>query len=138
MSIFNSLEELSSRIQHVPHRVVSLVPSITESLFDLGAGSLVVGITDYCVHPADGLARIKRVGGTRSPHMEEILSLQPDLVIVNQEENSRELVEMLDKSGLTIWLIFPRSVRDTLNILWTMTDLFQLEEAVLRLRILED
>lgn len=138
MSIFNSLEELSSRIQHVPQRVVSLVPSITESLFDLGAGSSVVGITDYCVHPADGLARIKRVGGTRSPCMEEILSLQPDLVIANQEENPRELVEMLDKSGLTIWLIFPRSVRDTLNILWTMTDLFQLEEAVLRLRILED
>jgi ABC-type Fe3+-hydroxamate transport system substrate-binding protein len=70
--------------------------------------------------------------------MEENLSLQPDLVIANQEENPRELVEMLDKSGLTIWLIFPRSVRDTLNILWTMTDLFQLEEAVLRLRILED
>ncbi len=71
------------------------------------------------------------------PRMEEILSLQPDLVIANQEENPRELVEMLDKSGLTIWLV-PRSIQDTLNILWTMTDLFQLEEAVLRLRILED
>lgn len=68
-------------------RVVSLVPSLTETLFDLGAGSEVVGITDFCIFPP-GLA-LPRVGGTKNPRIEEIRTLAPDLVYLNTEENLR-------------------------------------------------
>jgi ABC-type Fe3+-hydroxamate transport system substrate-binding protein len=68
-----------------PSRVVSLVPSLTETLFALGAGESVVGITDWCIFP-EGLA-LPRVGGTKNPHIDAIRALEPDLVYVNIEEN---------------------------------------------------
>ncbi len=73
-----------------PRRIVSLVPSITETLFALGAGERVVGVTDYCTHPPEEVARVAKVGGTKDPHLEVILQLAPDLVILNDEENRRE------------------------------------------------
>ena len=66
-------------------RVVSLVPSLTETLFELGAGDDVVGITDYCIFPP-GL-QLPRVGGTKSPDIAQIRELRPDLVYMNSEEN---------------------------------------------------
>jgi len=66
-------------------RIVSLVPSLTETLFDLGAGADVVGITDWCIFP-EGL-ELPRVGGTKNPRIEEIRALAPDIVYMNQEEN---------------------------------------------------
>jgi iron complex transport system substrate-binding protein len=76
-------------------RVVSLVPSLTETLFDLGAGADVVGITDWCIFP-EGLT-LPRVGGTKNPRIDEIRDLQPDVVYMNQEENlekhAREIEE---------------------------------------------
>jgi len=68
-----------------PRRVVSLVPSLTETLFDIGAGGAVVGITDFCIFPPD-LDR-PRLGGTKNPRVEAIRALAPDLVYVNLEEN---------------------------------------------------
>src|SRR3954452_9810726 len=68
-----------------PSRVVSLVPSLTETLFDLGAGESVVGITDFCIFP-EGLT-LPRVGGTKNPRMDEIRALAPELVYMNLEEN---------------------------------------------------
>ena len=66
-------------------RVVSLVPSLTETLFALGAGDSVVGITDFCIFP-EGIDR-PRVGGTKTPSIARIRQLQPDVVYVNIEEN---------------------------------------------------
>ena len=64
-----------------PERVVSLVPSMTESLFDLGFGESVVGITDFCVHPQQALQGINRVGGPKNPDVNQIIQLKPDLRI---------------------------------------------------------
>jgi len=72
-------------------RVVSLVPSLTETLFDLGAGDAVAGITDFCIFP-EGLA-LPRVGGTKNPRVAEIRALRPDLVYMNSEENLRRHAE---------------------------------------------
>ena len=69
-------------------RVVSLVPSLTETLFALGAGDSVVGITDFCIFPPD-LDR-PRLGGTKNPRVEAIRALAPDLVYVNLEENDTD------------------------------------------------
>ncbi len=76
-------------------RIVSLVPSITELLFDLGLGERVVGRTTFCVHPERELADVPRVGGTKKPHIEKLRRLRPTHVIVNVDENRREDVEAI-------------------------------------------
>ncbi|QYK50479.1 MAG: ABC transporter substrate-binding protein [Anaerolineales bacterium] len=105
-------------------RVVSLVPSITESLFDLGVGEALVGITDYCIHPADALAALPRIGGTKNPRLSEIIALQPDVVFANQEENTQQAVEGLRAAGLNVVMHFPRTVEHALADLGSMAALF--------------
>ena len=120
-----------------PRRIVSLVPSVTESLFELGAGDRVVGITDYCVHPAQAVAGLPRVGGTKNPHAQRISGLKPDLVIANREENTRESVEALQALGLRVWVTFPRSIQEAVELLWGLVRLLDLPHAVPRLEMLE-
>src|SRR5512137_741739 len=81
---------------HPPKRVVSLVPSLTESMFDLGFGGSLVGITDYCTKPKGSVEAIAHVGGPKNPHIQEILDLKPDLVLADWEENTRASVTELD------------------------------------------
>jgi ABC-type Fe3+-hydroxamate transport system substrate-binding protein len=76
-------------------RIVSLVPSLTEFLFDLGLDSEVVGITKFCVHPESWFRSKQRIGGTKNVHVEKLLALQPDLVIASKEENIKEQVEQI-------------------------------------------
>ena len=76
-------------------RIVSLVPSITELLFDLGAGNRVVGRTPFCIHPHDGVANVPRVGGTKTPRLDRIRALEPTHVILNVDENRREDADAL-------------------------------------------
>jgi ABC-type Fe3+-hydroxamate transport system substrate-binding protein len=121
----------------IPKRVVSLVPSVTESLFDLNLGERLVGITDYCIYPADKLAAIPRVGGTKNPDVERILALSPDLVILNQEENRRQDAEALQAAGIPIWVTHPRTVADAFNLLWNIMDVFHETSMVARIRLIE-
>jgi ABC-type Fe3+-hydroxamate transport system substrate-binding protein len=92
-----------------PRRVVSLVPSLTETLFDLGAGGAVVGVTDYCIFPTDIAA--SRLGGTKNPDVAAIRALQPDLVHVNVEENLRRHAEEI-ATFAPIFASEPKSVAD--------------------------
>ncbi len=101
----------------LPARIVSLVPSLTEALFVLGLGSRVVGVTEWCVHPADAVAALPKVGGTKNPDLAAIRALAPDLVIANQEENKRQDVERLEAAGLPVWVTFPRTVSDGVLLL---------------------
>ena len=78
-----------------PKRIISLVPSQTELLFDLGLDEEVVGITKFCIHPPEWFHTKTRVGGTKKLHINIIHELQPDLVIANKEENIKEQVEEL-------------------------------------------
>jgi ABC-type Fe3+-hydroxamate transport system substrate-binding protein len=110
---------------------------MTESLFDLGVGNSLVGVTDYCRPPEESLPGLKRVGGTKSPRVAEILSLKPDLVMANQEENSRETVEALEAGGAKVWVTFPRSVDDAIAILWVLIRLFDIPIAGSKVRTLE-
>lgn len=93
-----------------PMRVVSLVPSITESLFELGVGDAVVGITDYCIHPASELAGLARIGGTKDPRVADIVALKPDVVYANQEENTPAAVNALRAAGIEVIVNFPQTV----------------------------
>ncbi len=108
---------------------MSLVPSLTESLFALGLGDRVVGITEWCVHPAAEVARVPKVGGTKNPDIEEIRALAPDLVIANQEENRRRDVERLEAAGLRVWLTYPCTVRAGAELLAEMAELGASAEA---------
>ena len=104
-------------------RIVSLVPSLTEGLFALGLGERVVGVTDWCVHPAEQVARVPKVGGTKNPSLPRILELRPDLVIANQEENRRRDVERLEAAGLDVWVTYPRTVGDGVALLEELAEL---------------
>jgi len=106
-----------------PRRVLSLVPSVTECLFDLGAGDRVVGRTDYCIAPADRVASIPSVGGPKTVAVEAVLALAPDLVLANAEENDREQVEALIGRGLRVHVAFPRTLEETARFLEDLGDL---------------
>ena len=103
-----------------PRRVVSLVPSLTETLFDLGAGDSVVGITDYCIFPAD-LDR-PRVGGTKNPRIEDIRALAPDLVHMNFEENVRRHAEQIETFA-KVHVTEPKNVDDVESLLLSLGEL---------------
>ncbi len=88
-------------LQNIPNlkfrRIVSLVPSLTELLSDLVLSEEVVGITKFCVHPDNWFRSKTRVGGTKNVNIETIHKLQPDLILANKEENTKEQVEELSK-----------------------------------------
>ena len=94
-------------------RIVSLCPSLTELVFDLGAGASLVGRTRFCVHPSNLVERIERVGGTKNPKVARIIELAPDLVLLNEEENRREDAEALAAAGIRCHVTFPRTAEET-------------------------
>lgn len=104
---------------HKPRRIVSLVPSQTELLHYLGLEKETVGITKFCIHPELWYREKKRVGGTKTVDLERVLSLKPDLIIANKEENQKEqILELADKCPL--WL----------SDIVTLEDAFAMIEAV--------
>jgi ABC-type Fe3+-hydroxamate transport system substrate-binding protein len=100
----------------VAKRIVSLVPSITETLFDLGLEDEVVGITKFCVHPESWFRQKTRIGGTKNVDIEKVLALQPDLVIANREENVAEQVKALSKT-VPVWLTDIKNLHDSLQMI---------------------
>ena len=97
-----------------PRRIVSLVPSDTLNVCALGAAGALVGRTDYCELPEDVVAKLPSVGGTKNPSLEAILDLSPDLVLANQEENTRGDLETLVQRGVRVYISFPKRVADGL------------------------
>jgi ABC-type Fe3+-hydroxamate transport system substrate-binding protein len=120
-----------------PRRVVSLVPSVTASLLDLSLGHTLVGITDYCPMPPPDMTGWQRVGGVKDPHVEQIRAMEPDLVIANREENSREAVEALAAAGIRVWLTFPTTVRAAIDDLWNLANIFRNDIAMRQVAVLE-
>lgn len=106
-----------------PARIVSLVPSVTETLFALGLGDRLVGVTDWCIHPADAVARLARVRGTKNPDVDAIQALAPDLVLANLEENREVDVRRMRERGLCVWVDFPCTVAETIDHVSWLADL---------------
>lgn len=94
-------------------RIVSLCPSLTELVFDLGAGHDLVGRTRFCVHPVDLVDGVEKVGGTKNPKVARIIELRPDLVLMNEEENRVEDAESLRSAGIAVHSSLPRNAADT-------------------------
>lgn len=104
-------------------KIVSLVPSLTELLFDLGLGERVAGRTRFCIHPAEFLSDIPIIGGTKNPNLEKIRAINPDLIIANLEENRREDVEQLQEEGFNVMVTEVGTVEEALFVIhdigWT-------------------
>ena len=99
-----------------PKRIVSLVPSQTELLYDLGLEESIVGITKFCVHPFHFKSTKKVIGGTKKVHFEKIRLLQPDIIIANKEENTKEIVEKLSKI-CPVWVTDIITIEDNLKMI---------------------
>ncbi len=114
---------LPSRIQ----RVVSLCPSISETVVELAPGCLV-GRTRYCTHPDVAMQAVPTVGGTKNPDIAAILALKPDLIIAEKEENRREDVERLAED-VPVYVFDVRTMDDAVDMLRTLGDLLGAETA---------
>ena len=106
-----------------PKRIISLVPSQTELLYDLGLESKIVGITKFCVHPYHFKSTIKTVGGTKKVHFEKIRLLQPDIIICNKEENTKEIVEELSQI-CPVWVTNIITIEDNFQMISDFGKLF--------------
>ena len=102
MPIYPDQTGHSINLTAIPKRIISVVPSQTELLFDIGLDEEVIGITKFCVHPEQWFRTKKRVGGTKQLNIDIINSLKPDLIIANKEENTREEISLL-QSKYHVW-----------------------------------
>jgi ABC-type Fe3+-hydroxamate transport system substrate-binding protein len=97
-------------------RIISLVPSQTELLEDLGLSTEVIGITKFCVHPSEWFLNKPRVGGTKNLDFQKIENLSPDLIIANKEENVKEQIEEL-AGKYDVWITDVNSVDDAIKMI---------------------
>lgn len=103
-------------VPELPKRIISLVPSQTELLADLGVEDEVVGITKFCVHPDRWFRSKTRVGGTKTVHIDRVAALKPDLIIANKEENDRVQIEALE-SVAPVWVSDIKTLDDALEMI---------------------
>ncbi|MFK7831783.1 MAG: ABC transporter substrate-binding protein [Winogradskyella sp.] len=115
------------QLQKVPKRIVSLVPSQTELLVDLGLEASIVGVTKFCVHPKHLRLFKNVVGGTKQIHIEKIKALRPDIVLCNKEENTKAIVEQLDGVA-PIHISDIYNLEDCFELIKMYGELFQVEE----------
>jgi ABC-type Fe3+-hydroxamate transport system substrate-binding protein len=111
-----------------PERIVSLVPSLTEALFAFGLAERVAGVTRYCVEPAEA-RRKPNVGGTKNVDVARLQALEPDLVLANVEENTREDVDALIAAGLPVFVTYPRTVAGAIAELRELAEMTGATEA---------
>lgn len=110
------------RLEKRPERIISLVPSQTELLFDLGLENEVVGITKFCIHPESWFRNKTRVGGTKEFDFEKIAALNPDLIIGNKEENERRQIEALMEK-YPVWMSDIRNLDESLEMIRALGEL---------------
>lgn len=111
------------QFENTPKRIVSLVPSQTELLYDLGLEDSIVGITKFCVHPVHFKSTKKIVGGTKQVKIDKIRELQPDIIIANKEENTKEMVEELSRI-CPVWVTNIITIGDNLQMISDFGQLF--------------
>lgn len=118
----------ASGVVHAPAgaaaRIVSLVPSITELLFDLGLGDQIVGRTTFCVHPAPQVKAVRSVGGTKMLNWDKLKAARPTHVIVNIDETPKDLATALAEAGYTVIVTHPVAVTDNIALFRLMGALF--------------
>ncbi len=97
-------------------RIISLVPSITETLFELGLDEQIVAVTTFCRFPEDKVIHKTKIGGTKSPDRLKILALKPDVILLNEEENRKEDADFFRDHGIRLKVTFPSTVLEAAQI----------------------
>src|SRR5690554_7151121 len=111
----------------IPQRIISLVPSITETLYELGLEEQLIGITKFCVHPYHLKSTKINIGGTKKVHFEKIKALNPDIIIANKEENTEEIVHQL-QGICPVWVTDIETFDDTIKMIKDFGEIFRSEE----------
>lgn len=101
-------------LARAPRTIVSLVPSDTYSLVQLGVADRLVGRTQYCVEPAPAVEKIPVMGGTKNADVEAVIAASPDLVLANREENTKRDLERIVQAGISVYISFPKRVAEGL------------------------
>lgn len=105
-------------------RIVSLVPSITELLFDLGLGHSIAGRTTFCVHPSEQVETVPRIGGTKTVRLDRLFALDPTHVVVNIDENPKDVAERIASAGITVIVTHPNRPQDNLSLYRLLGEIF--------------
>lgn len=124
---------VSHPVCYEPQRIVSLVPSITELLCELGLASQIVGRTGFCIHPKETVTKITKVGGTKDVNIKKIRALNPSHAIVNIDENEKELYDELTQFIPNVFVTHPLTPHDNLDLFRSLGTLFNASEATSRL-----
>ena len=114
-------------LKKTPSRIISLVPSQTELLVDLGLRDSIVGITKFCVHPPSLKSEKSIVGGTKKVNFQKIASLNPDIIICNKEENTEEMVLQLEKIA-PVWVSDIQTISESIFTIEQFGKLFKVAE----------
>ena len=105
-------------------RIISLVPSITETLFELGLDDQIIAVTRWCTRPAEKVIHKPKVGGTKNPKLQSILDWKPDIVILDCDENRKKDAEELEKQGIRTFPVFPKTIDDSIQMIRQLGELF--------------
>lgn len=124
-----SSDQLGNKItlKQSPSRIISLVPSQSEYLWDLGLDDRLVGITKFCVHPDVMFKKVKRLGGTKDLNIPAIRALKPDLIIGNKEENDKTQIETL-ANEFPVWMSDINTLSDAFAMMRTLARLLDKKE----------
>lgn len=125
---------ISLTFQDAPKRIVSLVPSQTELLVDLGLINAIKGVTKFCVHPKELRKQKKVVGGTKQVNIDKIKSLNPDIILCNKEENTQEMVEQLRELA-PVHVSDVKTIEDTQDLIRQYGKLFDADSSAKELAI---
>ena len=122
-------DQLNRTIQlhKTPKRIISLVPSLTELICDLGLESSLVGVTKFCVHPKNIRTKATVVGGTKHVHFDKIKTLQPDIILCNKEENTKEIIQELEQIS-PVHISDINTIDDCFEIISMYGTIFQVEK----------
>lgn len=122
--MINSTDQIGNiiKLDKFHTKIISLVPSQSELLWDLGLQKELVGITKFCIHPNEMFSSITKIGGTKKINIEKIKSINPDLIIGNKEENQKEQIEELQKL-FPVWISDIYNLTDALNMITELGNL---------------
>ena len=111
-----------------PSRIISLVPSITETLCDLGMASFLVGRTKFCIHPSPFINSIPKVGGTKNINIDKVKALKPDIIFANKEENQKE--QILELSHIPTYTSDIHNLDSVINFMLDLAIIYQENDAI--------
>jgi iron complex transport system substrate-binding protein len=109
-------------------RIISLVPSVTETLFELGLEDQIAAVTRWCNRPADRVQQKPKVGGTKNPKLDSVVELNPDVVILDCDENRKEDAEELERRGIRTFTVFPKTIEDSIDMIRKLGEIFSVQQ----------